>query len=234
MTTAIHCREQLEAALGANRQGLPGGVYLKMNTGMNRLGFTARDFSSVLGRLLRQVPGLDITLMNHFAEADGERGIAEQFSRFKSMAGDWSGPVSLANSAAVLRHPATHGDWVRPGIMLYGASPFADQTAAGLEPVMSLESKIIAIQEVPAGERVGYGGTFTAPGPTRIGIAACGYADGYPRSAPNGTPPGRPWPAYRPGRARLHGHAGLRPEPHPRGPHRFPRDPVGVGPGRRG
>ena len=189
VTTAIHCREQLEAALGSSRQGLPGGVYLKMNTGMNRLGFTARDFSSVLDRL-RQVPGLDITLMNHFAEADGERGIAEQFSRFKAMAGEWSGPVSLANSAAVLRHPIAHGDWIRPGIMLYGASPFPDQTAAelGLEPVMSLESKIIAIQEVPAGERVGYGGTFTAAGPTRIGIVACGYADGYPRSAPNGTP----------------------------------------------
>lgn len=188
ITTAVHCQEQLDAVLKHGKP-LPGGVYLKMNTGMNRLGFTAKDFSVALAAL-QQVPGLSITLMNHFAEADGERGIGEQLDRFKAMSGNWTGPVSLANSAAVLRHPTAHGAWIRPGIMLYGASPFADQTAEALnlEPVMSLESRIIAVQDVPAGERVGYGGTFTAEGPTRIGIVACGYADGYPRSAPNGTP----------------------------------------------
>jgi alanine racemase len=106
------------------------------------------------------------------------------------MAGDWAGPVCLANSAAILRHPAAQGDWVRPGIMLYGASPFADQSAAalGLEPVMTLESRIIAVQEIAASERVGYGGTFSAERPIRVGVVACGYADGYPRHAPTGTP----------------------------------------------
>jgi alanine racemase len=98
--------------------------------------------------------------------------------------------VSFGNSAAILRHPAGHGDWVRPGIMLYGASPFADETAAalGLRPAMTLESALIGVQELQPGERVGYGGTFTAERPMRIGIVACGYADGYPRHAPTGTP----------------------------------------------
>jgi alanine racemase len=110
--------------------------------------------------------------------------------RFRAIAGDWSGPVSLANSAAILRHPEAHGDWVRPGIMLYGASPFAEQSATelGLQPVMTLESAIIGVQELAPGERVGYGGTFTAERPMRIGVVACGYADGYPRHAPTGTP----------------------------------------------
>jgi alanine racemase len=106
------------------------------------------------------------------------------------MADDWRGPVSLANSAAILRHPQTHGDWVRPGIMLYGASPFADVSAEslGLRPAMTLESAVIGVQALSVGDRVGYGGTFTADRPMRIGIVACGYADGYPRHAPTGTP----------------------------------------------
>jgi alanine racemase len=109
---------------------------------------------------------------------------------FAQMSEGWSCPVSLANSAALLRHPQTAGDWVRPGIMLYGGSPFADTPAAslGLQAVMTLESRIIAVQDVAAGERVGYGGLFVAERPTRVGIVACGYADGYPRHAPTGTP----------------------------------------------
>ena len=96
----------------------------------------------------------------------------------------------MANTAAILHHPHTAADWVRPGIMLYGSSPFADRTDAecGLRPVMTLTSQIIAIQELQAGERVGYGGIYTAQRPTRVGIVACGYADGYPRSAVCGTP----------------------------------------------
>ena len=99
-------------------------------------------------------------------------------------------PVSLANSAAILRHPQTVHDWVRPGIMLYGASPFADASAASfdLKPVMTLSSRILGVQQIAVGERVGYGGTFVAQRPTRLGIVACGYADGYPRHAPSGTP----------------------------------------------
>jgi alanine racemase len=166
----------------------PVAVCLKLNTGMNRLGFTAQTLPKALD-ILRQLP-VDITLMTHFAEADGERGVAWQMERFRAIAGDWSGPVSLGNSAAILRHPEAHGDWVRPGIMLYGASPFAEQSATelGLQPVMTLESAIIGVQELAPGERVGYGGTFTAERPMRIGVVACGYADGYPRHAPTGTP----------------------------------------------
>lgn len=189
LTTVVHCQEQAEWLLRAAGGGRPLSLCLKLNTGMNRLGFTADTLGRALGTL-RQLPQLELTLMTHFAEADGERGIDWQLDRFHAMAGDWQGPVSLANSAAILRYPQTHGDWVRPGIMLYGASPFAEQdaTSIGLRPAMTLASEIIGIQEIAAGERVGYGGTFTAPRRMRIGIVACGYADGYPRQAPSGTP----------------------------------------------
>lgn len=189
LTTVVHCREQLDMLMAAAPFASPQAVYLKLNTGMNRLGFAAAALPAALQRL-RELPGAEVTLMMHFADADSERGIAWQLQRFRAMAGDWQGPVCLANSAAILRHPEIQGDWVRPGIMLYGASPFAGQSAAelGLEPVMTLESRIIAVQEIAAGERVGYGGTFTAERPTRVGVVACGYADGYPRHAPTGTP----------------------------------------------
>jgi alanine racemase len=126
----------------------------------------------------------------HFAEADGARGVDWQIERFQQMTEGWNLPVSLANSAAILRHPRTAHGWVRPGIILYGASPFADECAASfdLRPVMTLKSRILAVQEIRPGERVGYGGTFEATRPTRVGIVACGYADGYPRHAPSGTP----------------------------------------------
>ena len=189
LTTVVHCLEQVEWLRRAAGDGYPLSLCLKLNTGMNRLGFTADTLARALG-VLRQLPQLELTLMTHFAEADGERGIDWQLARFHELAGDWRGAVSLANSAAILRYPQTHGDWVRPGIMLYGASPFAEQSAAelGLRPAMTLASRLIGVQEIAAGERVGYGGTFTAPRPMRIGIVACGYADGYPRQAPSGTP----------------------------------------------
>lgn len=188
LTTVIHCHEQLELLVRNGQFSAPVSVCLKLNTGMNRLGFTAETLPRALD-ILRQLP-VEIALMTHFAEADGERGVAWQMERFRAIAGDWKGPVSLGNSAAILRHPEAQGDWVRPGIMLYGASPFAEQTAEelGLQAVMTLESAIIGIQHLAAGERVGYGGTFTADRPMRIGVVACGYADGYPRHAPTGTP----------------------------------------------
>jgi alanine racemase len=156
---------------------------------MNRLGFSASKLPAALAAV-RSRPATDTTLMTHFADADGGRGVGSQIECFKAMAGDWTGPISLANSAAIIDHPATHADWVRPGIMLYGASPFAERSAEtlGLQPAMTLESAIIGVQELAAGERVGYGGTFTAERPMRIGVVACGYADGYPRHAPTGTP----------------------------------------------
>jgi alanine racemase len=198
LTSIVHCIDQLEMLIaasreaprrGTQRQQNPLKIYLKLNSGMNRLGFTARQLPPVL-ETLRQFPQHEVTLMTHFADADGERGIAWQMDRFKAMTGHWPGLVSLANSAAILRHPQAQADWVRPGIMLYGASPFADQAAAalGLQPVMTLQSAIIGVQNLLAGDRVGYGGTFTAARNMRIGIVACGYADGYPRHAPSGTP----------------------------------------------
>jgi alanine racemase len=189
LSCVIHGPEQLALLVRQVPPGAPLSICLKLNTGMNRLGFTAANLPAAL-ELLRQLPQVDLTLMTHFAEADGERGVDWQLERFAALVGDWQGPVSLANSAAILRHPATHRDWVRPGIMLYGASPFADQSAQslGLKPAMALESAIIGVQDIAAGERVGYGGTFTAERPMRIGVVACGYADGYPRHAPTGTP----------------------------------------------
>lgn len=189
LTSVVHCLDQLQLLLESCKPGAPRAIYLKLNTGMNRLGLTAAELPQARA-LIAEVPGLDVTLMTHFAEADGERGVAGQLACFKALAGDWQGPVSLANSAAILRHPQTHADWVRPGIMLYGASPFAEVSAEAvdLRPAMALESAIIGVQQLAPGARVGYGGTFVAERAMRIGIVACGYADGYPRHAPSGTP----------------------------------------------
>lgn len=166
-------------------------VYLKLNTGMNRLGFDEDQLPKALALLKSTFSAGHITLMSHFADADGERGVADQLACFQRMRGELPYPVCLANSAALLRYPETCGDWVRPGIMLYGSSPFPDVTSAealGLIPAMTLESRVIAVRDVTIGDRVGYGGAFTADAPMRIGIVACGYGDGYPRHAPTGTP----------------------------------------------
>lgn len=188
---SVHRSEQLQMiAAAALPQPLP--IYLKLNTGMNRLGFTLAQLPAVRSALAQSTAIGAVTLMAHFAEADGERGVAWQLETFNAMRALWPAgtPVSLANSAAILRHPQTAHDWVRPGIMLYGASPFADESAASfdLKPVMTLSSRILGVQQIAVRERVGYGGTFVAQRPTRLGIVACGYADGYPRHAPSGTP----------------------------------------------
>ena len=164
--------------------------FVKLNTGMNRLGMAPRALGAVLEALAADARVRSTTLMTHFACADDERGIGEQFSVFTAAARGRALPFSCANSAAILRYPEAHGDWIRPGIMLYGASPFADRPAAtlGLRPVMTLASRIIGVQELARGDAVGYGATFVAKEPTRIGVVACGYADGYPRHAPTGTP----------------------------------------------
>ena len=129
--------------------------------------------------------------MTHFSDADGERGVADQMEAFERGAQGIAGARSLANSAATLWHPPSHFDWVRPGIMLYGASPSGVTKAiegTGLQPAMTLASELIAVQNVAEGQTVGYGSIFKARGPMRIGVVACGYADGYPRVAPEGTP----------------------------------------------
>jgi alanine racemase len=190
LTPAIHSEAQLVMLERAALAG-PVDVLVKINTGMNRLGFTADTFAPALARL-KAVPAVrGITLMTHFAHADDEVGVAGQLARFRQISAGLDYPVSLANSAALLRFPEAAGQLVRPGIMLYGGSPMPELQSAeaiGLRPVMTLSSEIIGVQEISAGERVGYGGTFVADGPTRVGVVACGYADGYPRHAPTGTP----------------------------------------------
>ena len=190
LTPVLHSAAQVEALRATVLPSrLP--VYLKLNTGMNRLGFNEADCQDALAALGASPCVAGISLMTHFADADGERGIEEQWARFCRLRGDSGLPACVANSAALLRFPQTAGDWVRPGVMLYGSSPYPDQESAealGLLPAMTLESELIATRELQAGDRVGYGGIFTAEGPMRIGIVACGYGDGYPRHAPSGTP----------------------------------------------
>jgi alanine racemase len=165
-------------------------VWLKVDSGMHRLGFGPLQVGMAMEALRCHRAVREVTLMTHFANADEERGVSIQLETYNSIAAQHRVPRSLANSAALLRYPATHGDWVRPGIMLYGASPFADVSAAqlGLKPAMTLVSRVIAIQQLDAGDEVGYGGKFRADRAMRIGVVACGYADGYPRHAKNGTP----------------------------------------------
>lgn len=180
----VHSLPQIEM-LESAKLSIPINVHLKMNTGMNRLGFTPDVFLDAFNRLQTCKNVAQITLMTHFATADDDRGIAKPLNKFKSVTSELKQATSLANSATILRHPEAHGDWVRPGIMLYGASPVTGMLASdyGLKPVMSLSSQIISIQTIQAGESIGYGQRFTAKRTTRVGVVACGYADGYPRHA---------------------------------------------------
>jgi len=189
LTTVVHDPEQL-AMLEKARLPKRIAVVAKLNTGMNRLGFPAENVRGVLDRLRDCPSAAAIALMTHFADADGKRGVRWQLERFEAATAGVDLPKSLANSAALLRYPDAHKDWVRPGIMLYGCSPFPDESAEklGLKPAMTLTSELIAVKELRPGDSVGYGCTFTADAPMRVGIVACGYADGYPRHAPSGTP----------------------------------------------
>lgn len=189
LTPVIHDTEQLEM-LTRQQFAAPLDVFIKFNSGMNRLGFSLHKFDAVMSQIRACGNLRALTLMTHFATADEPRGIGWQAEPFLSKAAATGLPLSLANSAALLRYPEVAGDWVRPGIMLYGASPFADVSAErlGLKPAMTLQSEIIAVQDLTAGEGLGYGLTWHAEKSTKVGIVACGYADGYPRHAPSGTP----------------------------------------------
>lgn len=179
----VHSIPQIEM-LELAKFSRPMNVHLKMNSGMNRLGFKPADYSQAYQRLSACKNVQSITLMTHFATADDETGITAQLNIFQTtVSGLIKQPVSLANSATILRYPQAHTDWVRPGIMLYGSSPITGTTATDfdLKPVMTLSSEIISVQTLQAGESVGYGKLFTANKTTRVGIVACGYADGYPR-----------------------------------------------------
>lgn len=171
----------------------PVSVWLKIDSGMNRLGFRPELLPPVLAQLqgCASVAG-EIRLMTHFASADEPTAPATraQIGRFAAAAGKLGLERSFCNSAGVLAWPEAHAEWIRPGVMLYGVSPLAGRHGGDedLQPVMTLSTRLIEVKEVPAGETVGYAGTWTAAVPSRIGIAAIGYGDGYPRHAGSGTP----------------------------------------------
>jgi alanine racemase len=186
----VHCEQQIDM-LAAHKTNVPQRVFLKMNTGMNRLGFAPTQYRSAWTRL-NALPQVDeISHMTHFSDADGPAGVARQMAVFEAHTADLPGERTVSNSAAVLRHGALASDWVRPGIAVYGSAPdYPEHGAAhwGLQPTMTLEAQVIAVQNLQAGDSVGYGSSFRADGPMRIGVVACGYADGYPRICPTGTP----------------------------------------------
>jgi len=189
----VHCDSQIEWLENYHSQGSkPFNIFLKMNTGMNRLGFNPDQYRIAFHRL--HALGCRMHHMTHFANADQINQlptVGQQLECFDSAISGLTAPTSLANSAAILWHRNALGDWVRPGVMLYGASPtgvYKDIEHAHLQAVMHLQSEIIDIQELKTGDRVGYGGRYQAPEPMRVGVIACGYADGYPRQALDGTP----------------------------------------------
>ena len=191
---AVHCDQQVDW-LAAHKTQVPHRVFLKMNSGMNRLGFTPARYRAAWARL-NALPQVDeISFMTHFSDADGPKGISAQLAVFDEATRDLPGERCIFNSAAMLRNPDMpaneRGDWVRGGILLYGSAPdYPERTAAdwGLLPTMTLSTKVIGVQTLKAGDTVGYGSTFVADQPMRIGVVACGYADGYPRHCNTGTP----------------------------------------------
>ncbi|HWA36411.1 MAG TPA: alanine racemase, partial [Burkholderiales bacterium] len=193
LTPVIHNAEQVEMLRLATLER-EIDVYLKLNTGMNRLGFTVDNVRAAYNALRMHPQVRSVTAMTHYADADGASGVQAQLDWFREMTSQIEGlaaaPRSLGNSAALLRFPDALGDWVRPGIMLYGGSPFGDVGASRLDlrPAMTLSSEIIATQHLHPGERIGYGFSYEAVGEMTVGVVACGYADGYPRHAPTGTP----------------------------------------------
>jgi alanine racemase len=203
-------REQLEAAAGADfqlvvhapeqiellRAAAPGTsfkVWLKLDTGMNRLGFKGAAFASAHASL-SALPAVrsPVNLFTHLASADDPElpTTPEQLASFSAATRDLPGERSIANSAGMLSFSTAQADWVRPGLLLYGASPIAGAIGAdyGLKPVMTLHSHVIAVKDLAVGEHVGYGGAWVARRPTRLAVAAVGYGDGYPRSLGAGTP----------------------------------------------
>ncbi len=190
--TVVHCEEQLTALEQADLE-TPVVVWLKIDSGMHRLGVRPEQFDELVSRL-KDCPNVakPLRYMSHFACADELSNdiTIKQIELFNSLTADCHGERSLAASAGLLAWPQSQLDWVRPGIIMYGVSPFSDKTAQdlGYQPVMTLKSHLIAVREVKKGESIGYGGIWTSERDTKVGVIAVGYGDGYPRSAPNGTP----------------------------------------------
>lgn len=187
----VHSLWQLDAIEQA-ALGKPIHVWLKLDSGMHRVGLNPGDYQAAYQRLQASANVCNIVLMSHFARADELDSVrsVEQVAIFLGARAALTAEISLRNSPSVLGWPKVPSDWVRPGLMLYGTTPFEEPQAiaARLQPVMTLESKVICVRELPAGEPVGYGAKFITPKPMRIGVVAMGYADGYPRQAPTGTP----------------------------------------------
>ena len=193
LEAAIHHEAQLAWLAEASMRRGRLRVWLKVDSGMHRLGFAPERVAAVHAQLAA-LPGIDpeIGLLTHFAESEVFDGAVTraQIARFETVTRGLAGPRSLANSAAVLGWPAAHGDWVRTGGLLYGLSVVAGQSGAdlGFRPAMTLSTRLIAINRIGKGERIGYNGTWTCPEDMPVGVAAVGYGDGYPRSAASGTP----------------------------------------------
>lgn len=199
LTPVLHCEDQFEMLEHA-RLARPVDAFVKLNTGMNRLGFMPRDFTSVWRRAVTLQDKnvlAQVGKMTHFSRADDNAIVTEAEQQvFHDTTIDLPGPVSLCNSAATLTASVwssvdpRHEQWVRPGICLYGSSPFSDRTAAelGLKPVQTLSARLLAVRELPAGVPIGYGHEYTTSAVTRTGVVACGYADGYPRLTSVDTP----------------------------------------------
>jgi len=192
LDAVVHSFTQLEI-FEARTELQTIAIWLKLDTGMNRLGFKAKDFDAVYQRLSRcSIIKQPISLMTHLANADDKNDdkTLKQISLFNETVAGYPGERSVANSAGILGWKQSLTDWVRPGVMLYGISPFPDSTGEqlGLKPVMELHSQLIAVKQIEAGDAVGYGGNWTCEKPTTLGVVAIGYGDGYPRYAKTGTP----------------------------------------------
>jgi alanine racemase len=191
LSMVVHSLEQLRWIAEAH-PSRPIACWIKLDTGMHRLGFSPAELPAVHAELTRAPQVGEVVLMTHFARADqpDHPCTPEQIARFTQACAGIHAPRSLSGSAGLLAWSEAVGDWVRPGILLYGASPLGDlhPSATRLRPVMHLESALIAVRDLAPGEPIGYGGRFCCDGPTRVGVVATGYADGYPRHAPDGTP----------------------------------------------
>ena len=187
----VHSQAQIQA-ITTYKASRPLNLWLKLDSGMHRLGIAPEAFHTAYQQLIRLPHVNEVVLMTHLSSADNLNSptTQAQIDTFETATNGINAPISLANSAGLLAHPASLSNWQRPGIMLYGASPFNQpQTLANkLQPVMTLTSEVIAVRNVNPGDAIGYSGTWVCEKPTRVGTVAMGYADGYPRHAKNGTP----------------------------------------------
>ncbi len=193
LEASLHSPHQLEILNQQQHQSKPLNTWVKIDTGMNRLGFKSHEVTSVYEQLnVCKAVKKPLNFMTHFANADDKNDLKtlHQIALFNQLTANYEGEKSIANSAGILAWQTSHTDWVRAGIMLFGISPFADSTGKqlGLQPLMSLHSRLIAVRHVAADETVGYSGTWTSPHETKLGVVAIGYGDGYPRYAKMGTP----------------------------------------------